>query len=128
MSSKYNEVLGNCGGALKLKGKALKDVSKKKKKKSKKQLEAIAGEAVSVNLDKLADQERESDRKDEELQFKKDVRTDAEKRYDAVIRKRMRDQASKEASTSYRQRIEKLNESLANLSEHHDIPRISGMA
>jgi protein FAM32A len=36
-----------------------------------------------------------------------------------------RERAKKAASKSHRQRIEELNSKLANLTEHHDLPKIS---
>jgi len=57
-----------------------------------------------------------------------DRRTEAEKKHDAYMMKFEEQRAKKAASKSHRERIKDLNEKLATLTEHHDIPRISYVA
>jgi protein FAM32A len=38
--------------------------------------------------------------------------------------KREKDRVKKAAQKSHREKIEELNQKLANLSEHHDIPKV----
>eukprot|EP00735_Rhodelphis_limneticus_P000841 TRINITY_DN11371_c0_g1::TRINITY_DN11371_c0_g1_i1::g.26378::m.26378 TRINITY_DN11371_c0_g1::TRINITY_DN11371_c0_g1_i1::g.26378 ORF type:complete len:142 (-),score=22.20,sp/Q6GQN4/FA32A_DANRE/38.10/2e-08,DUF1754/PF08555.5/8.8e-08,DUF2146/PF10220.4/0.79,DUF2951/PF11166.3/6.3e+03,DUF2951/PF11166.3/0.34 TRINITY_DN11371_c0_g1_i1:575-1000(-) len=139
----YQSILRNLDGPLKLKGKALKDITKKKKRKSRSQGDG-SGETVSIPLDKLQEQEKEADLQEQDdaiaqaeaeldqadgpARKQSDIRTDAEKKYDLIMRQRLREKAAKEASVSHRQRVEKFNSYLMGLSEHFDVPRICGGA
>lgn len=122
-------------GGLKLKGAGIK----KKKKKT----EEIAGRSVEDHFAdflaqrKRADAERsealargdkvKEDTKDDEAEVAEveDTRTEAQKKFDAAQEKREVELIAKKASKTYRSRMEEFNQYLANLSEHHDIPRVT---
>ncbi|GJP44100.1 hypothetical protein CLOM_g3504 [Closterium sp. NIES-68] len=53
-----------------------------------------------------------------------DHRTPAERRYHEQLEKLEAERAARGASKSHRQRVEDFNKYLANLSEHHDIPKV----
>lgn len=97
-------------GALKLKGGLnLKQKSgtvpkhAKKKKKAKKKR-------------KRKDGPTENDRKD--------VRTAAERAYDAVAEERELKKLKKLATVTHREQVNEYNKYLASLSEHHDVPKV----
>ena len=50
---------------------------------------------------------------------------DAERRHKKRFLKKQKDEAEKTVSKSHRDRLDELNEKLASLTEHNDIPRIS---
>eukprot|EP01065_Artemidia_motanka_P001443 TRINITY_DN1064_c4_g1_i1.p1 TRINITY_DN1064_c4_g1~~TRINITY_DN1064_c4_g1_i1.p1 ORF type:complete len:176 (+),score=46.13 TRINITY_DN1064_c4_g1_i1:55-582(+) len=52
-------------------------------------------------------------------------RTDAEVRVESLRRQRLPEQAKKIAEMSYRERVTKYNDKLSQLSEHHDIPKVT---
>ncbi|CEM40139.1 unnamed protein product [Vitrella brassicaformis CCMP3155] len=130
---------------LKLKGGELAVKGKKKKKRK--------AEEISQQQDtdrQHRDQDRDEDQ-DEQHQDKKhegegttnaakdverppaiddeeeeDTRTEAEKAFALAQEKRAKDRADKRIELSHRQRIEKFNEQLGQLSEHFDIPKVGG--
>ncbi|CAI5490648.1 unnamed protein product [Closterium sp. Naga37s-1] len=53
-----------------------------------------------------------------------DLRTPAERRYHEQLEKLEAERAARGASKSHRHRVEDFNKYLANLSEHHDIPKV----
>ncbi len=53
-----------------------------------------------------------------------DRRTAHEKKYDAHMRKLEEERLRSMATKSHRERIKEFNDKLANLSEHHDIPKV----
>jgi transcription initiation factor IIE alpha subunit len=53
-----------------------------------------------------------------------DRRTPAERKFDDIQAKREAERVAKLASKSHRDRVNEFNAYLANLSEHHDIPRV----
>jgi protein FAM32A len=53
-----------------------------------------------------------------------DRRTLAERKFDDIQAKREAERVAKLASKSHRDRVNDFNAYLANLSEHHDIPRV----
>jgi protein FAM32A len=53
-----------------------------------------------------------------------DRRTPAERKFDEIQAKREAERVAKLASKSHRDRVNDFNAYLANLSEHHDIPRV----
>ena len=50
--------------------------------------------------------------------------TEAERKFEEVRRKRMKDRIAKEARTSHKEKVEAFNKYLGSLSEHHDIPKV----
>jgi protein FAM32A len=111
------------GGKLKLKGGAdLPGVKKKKKKKDKdtqKAVEAaLEGEAAQEGAPAASDGTATAPPPE-------DRRTEAEKRFEAHLAKYEDQRLKKAASKSHRERVKEMNEKLATLTEHHDVPRIS---
>lgn len=53
-----------------------------------------------------------------------DRRTPSERKFDEMQRKREAEKVAKMAAKSHRDRVNDFNSYLANLSEHHDIPRV----
>lgn len=53
-----------------------------------------------------------------------DRRTPSERKFDEMQRKREEEKVAKMAAKSHRDRVNDFNSYLANLSEHHDIPRV----
>jgi protein FAM32A len=51
-------------------------------------------------------------------------KTEAEKRYDEMRRKRMEERLKKEGVKTHKEKVEELNKYLSGLSEHHDMPKI----
>ncbi|KAK0543253.1 hypothetical protein OC846_006216 [Tilletia horrida] len=51
-------------------------------------------------------------------------KTDAERRFDEIQRKRLSDKIKSEAKKSHKDKVEKFNTYLENLSEHYDIPKV----
>lgn len=88
------------GGRLKLKG-ASKPDKKKKKKKAVPADDAAATAAAPV-----------------------DRRTEAQRRHDEVVAAREAERVAALASKSHQERVAEFNEKLAQLSEHHDIPKV----
>ncbi|GAB0134421.1 hypothetical protein EsDP_00002795 [Epichloe bromicola] len=124
------------GGALKLKGATVQ--KKRKKRKDKSDLEknlSTGDDGVMVKktkespqaADKTGDQEEDGQvRADEVPEARK---TESERRYEEVKKKRLQKLA--ESSTSrpellktHKERVEELNTYLSKLSEHHDMPKI----
>ena len=55
----------------------------------------------------------------------KDGLTDAERRHKKRQVDKQKDDVKKGLEKSHRERVDEFNESLSNLTEHNDIPRIS---
>ncbi|GMH39892.1 hypothetical protein BSKO_07796 [Bryopsis sp. KO-2023] len=117
------------GGKLKLKG----DVGvkatgiKKKKKKKKRDLALQGGETDEVREASNAGKSVKETPDGVFLppnQPDDDRRTEAEKAYDEKMDKREDEQIRKIAFKSHRERVKDFNEYLANLTEHHDIPKV----
>ena len=87
------------GGRLKLKGASKPD--KKKKKKKAVSLDDAAATAAPV-----------------------DGRTEAQRRHDEIVAAREAERIAALASKSHQERVAEFNEKLAQLSEHHDIPKV----
>ncbi|KAJ7631143.1 hypothetical protein FB45DRAFT_917627 [Roridomyces roridus] len=115
------------GGSLKLKGGVAEGgIVKKKKKKSKQKQESEL------------DRERLQDRMQEEAKSSlpgsgnnspapsgsSDRKTDAEKRFEEVQRRRLAQRVSKLANKTHKDRVSEFNAHLESLSEHHDIPKV----
>ncbi|GLI67360.1 hypothetical protein VaNZ11_011538 [Volvox africanus] len=120
------------GGKLKLKGgeplKAAGGV-KKKKKQEEKALTAASGVPEQDPGPGTNDDTAEKTRKaihgyELDPNAVEDHRTEAEKRYEGRFRKVEEQMCKKAASKSHRERVKEFNEYLAQLSEHHDIPKV----
>ncbi|KAG5950717.1 hypothetical protein E4U53_004517 [Claviceps sorghi] len=131
------------GGALKLKGAKVQKNKKKRKAKNDLEKNLSTGDANDIvkvekksrpddaqnsngqDVDRQEQTSRETD-EDEVLEMRK---TESERRYEEVKRKRLQKLA--ESSTSrpellktHKERVEELNTYLSKLSEHHDMPKI----
>ncbi|KXJ06018.1 protein FAM32A [Exaiptasia diaphana] len=106
-------------GSLKLKGVADGGIKKKKKKKKNKALEEAAKQA-------MVPETRNSSGEDQEIEKEEnDNRTAAQKSFDQIQEKRAAERILKKAGKTHRQRVEKFNEYLDELTEHYDIPKVS---
>jgi protein FAM32A len=122
------------GGALKLKGDS-GAIGKKKKKKGKasKPAEEAEQQQQQPREDAPAAAAAAAHGGDEEEQPKEaaappatliDRRTEAERRRDAQLARVEEERLRKRAERGYRERVAEYNDKLAQLSEHHDIPRV----
>jgi protein FAM32A len=115
------------GGKLKLKGgeplKASGAVKKKKKKASSSELARRESDPVSPKGSSEAKKTLEGYALPE-ADPATDRRTEAEKRHDEKMRKLEEERLRKLAAKGYRERVKEFNDHLANLSEHHDIPKV----
>jgi protein FAM32A len=129
------------GGALKLKG---ANISKKKKIKKKPSStepstftsEAPTGTSSSTALAKGSPEStKESsatplrsispDEAEREIKAAGGrQKTEAEKRYEEMRRKRLEERLKKEGVKTHKEKVEGLNKYLSGLSEHHDMPKI----
>ena len=88
------------------------DGIKKKKKKSKKKKKRKRG--LDAN----------DESRDPQSGTTKDSRTKAERDYDEINEARELERLKKMAKVSHREKINQFNQYLANLSEHHDVPKV----
>ncbi|EFY96093.1 DUF1754 domain protein [Metarhizium robertsii] len=121
------------GGALKLKG---AKVQKKKKKKDKSDLERnlSAGEGALAKSDGAPAADEQPDPRDSKGDQSDDDgavarKTESERKYDEVRKKRLQKMAESSSSRpellkTHKERVEELNTYLSKLSEHHDMPKI----
>jgi len=61
-----------------------------------------------------------------ERQFKESggrKKTEAEKHYEEMRRKRLEERLKKEGVKTHKERVEEVNKYLSGLSEHHDMPK-----
>ena len=112
------------GGKLRLKGgEAIKPAGgvKKKKKSSSALVESAPGESPKGEAQPVK-------AKDgyflDPNEMPADRRTEAEKKHEARMSKLEEEQLKKVAEKSHRDRVKDFNEKLAQLSEHHDIPKV----
>ncbi|KAG6116238.1 hypothetical protein E4U14_000368 [Claviceps sp. LM454 group G7] len=121
-------------GALKLKGAKIQ--KKKKKRKPKVDLDkdlAIqkreADDAQNSDDQDKQRQEQNEDHEDADGEVVEPRKTEAERRYEEVKRKRLlklaeSSTARPELLKTHKERVEELNTYLSKLSEHHDMPKI----
>lgn len=127
------------GGALRIKGAKVK---KHKKKKAKSDLEKnlATGEPSSSSKDAEAPdaeerggakgkEERDAGRREDEEAPSQRHKTEAERRFEEVRRKKLLELAESansrpELLKTHKERVEELNTYLSKLSEHHDMPKI----
>ena len=55
---------------------------------------------------------------------KEDGRTQAQRRHDAVMAARAHGRAKEAAAKSHKEKLAEMNDKLARLTEHHDIPKV----
>ncbi|PSN66296.1 DUF1754-domain-containing protein [Corynespora cassiicola Philippines] len=117
------------GGALRLKGGG---VDKKKKKKKPKTADGSASEKPTSELEaKSKSPSHTPGRSVSPSAAEKAIKhsggrekTEAEKRYDEMRRKRRDEKIKKEGFKTHKEKVEELNKYLSGLSEHHDMPKI----
>ncbi|KAJ7170060.1 DUF1754-domain-containing protein [Mycena filopes] len=117
------------GGSLKLKGVAEGGIVKKKKKKSKhKQESELERERVKDLVREEAAASKSSlpgsGTNSPAPGGSSDRKTDAEKRFEEVQRRRLAERVSKLANKTHKDRVSEFNAHLESLSEHHDIPKV----
>ncbi|KAJ5224858.1 uncharacterized protein N7469_008361 [Penicillium citrinum] len=116
------------GGKLKLKGSKVADgrVEKKKKKKEKKEMkERESGQEVKDGSgDDVKSQEKPGSPEYERGQGEGGPKTETEKKYEEMRRKRLRERLQRDGVKTHKERVEDLNKYLSRLSEHHDMPKI----
>ncbi|GAA5889547.1 hypothetical protein JCM8208_001056 [Rhodotorula glutinis] len=118
------------GGSLKLKGAGgAVDPSKKKKKKS-----SASKKARDEDRDAPASASGSGHDRSESpavggsssgsTSVAASGKTEAQRRFEEVQRKRLLEKAAKAAVKSHKERVAEFNEKLENLSEHYDIPKV----
>merc|ERR1711971_257319 len=105
------------GGKLNLNGGALPTKGGSKKKRKKKRRKKYEEE-----FEKFYAERKQAAQKNEEVV--PDMRTKAEKQADHVATARQASLIQDSIQMTHRQKIEKFNNYLGNLSEHYDIPRV----
>lgn len=115
------------GGKLRLKGDSGGIKKKKKKNKATSASDSNLGSSGDgkTNVPVTDKDNLPEVRADDGFKVPKDRRTEAEKRFEARVAKLEEERARKAAAKSHRERVKEMNEKLATLTEHHDIPRIS---
>ncbi|KAJ7161398.1 hypothetical protein C8R43DRAFT_992738 [Mycena crocata] len=114
------------GGSLKLKGVAEGGIVKKKKKKSKQKQESELRERVK-DLEAAAALRSSlpgSGSNSPAPGGSSDRKTDAERRFEEVQKRRLAERVSKLANKTHKDRVSEFNAHLESLSEHHDIPKV----
>ncbi|KAJ9294383.1 hypothetical protein DTO271G3_6958 [Paecilomyces variotii] len=116
-------------GKLKLKGLKVKGgrVEKKKKKKEKKEHAETSREASAVaesQQDGGGEAAAAATAEHEGGDVPIIEKTEAEKKYEEMRRKRLNDRLKREGVKTHKERVEELNKYLSTLSEHHDMPKI----
>ncbi|KAK7206260.1 hypothetical protein BZA70DRAFT_128793 [Myxozyma melibiosi] len=108
------------GGSLKIKG---AKIEKKKKKAAK-----AAAAAASASAESPAPEEDKNEEKEREKsstpQPSEPIKTESERKFEELQRKRMEKELLKKASKSHKEKVQEYNKYLASLSEHNDMPKI----
>ncbi|KIJ66280.1 hypothetical protein HYDPIDRAFT_109273 [Hydnomerulius pinastri MD-312] len=124
------------GGSIKLKGGVAEGGIVKKKKKSKlkskvdngkereRERERVKELMFSEDVDPTPGSASGSNRGSPSLSGSNDRKTDAERRFEEVQRRRLADRVAKMAHRTHKDRVNELNAKLESLSEHHDIPKV----
>ncbi|GAA5923580.1 hypothetical protein JCM3775_000437 [Rhodotorula graminis] len=117
------------GGSLKLKGAGgAVEPSKKKKKKSSASKKARDEDRDAPASASGSGQERSQSPavggSGGSTSVAASGKTEAQRRFEEVQRKRLLEKAAKAAVKSHKERVAEFNEKLENLSEHYDIPKV----
>ncbi|KAF7303176.1 hypothetical protein MKEN_01281300 [Mycena kentingensis (nom. inval.)] len=116
------------GGSLKLKGGVAEGGVKKKKKKSKPKAETDerAKEILREEIAAASSSSRPGSGSNSPgpSATTNDRKTDAERRFEQVQRRRLEQRVAKVAAKSHKDRVSEFNAHLESLSEHHDIPKV----
>ncbi|BGO90708.1 hypothetical protein NBRC10512_000648 [Rhodotorula toruloides] len=116
------------GGALKLKGSSSGGADKKKKKKSSSSKKVRQEDEAVLS----GGGGSEGSGRDEAGELSSGAagsstgvgKTEAQRRFEEVQRKRLLEKAAKAAAKSHKERVAEFNEKLENMSEHYDIPKV----
>ncbi|KAJ7070861.1 hypothetical protein C8F01DRAFT_1108114 [Mycena amicta] len=112
------------GGSLKLKGVADGGIKKKKKKsKTKPESEELLKDLVREEAAASGSQPG-SGSNSPAPSAASDRKTDAERRFEQIQRRRLAERVAKVAAKSHKDRVSEFNAHLESLSEHHDIPKV----
>ncbi|PPQ67171.1 hypothetical protein CVT25_005772 [Psilocybe cyanescens] len=120
------------GGSLKLKGGVAEGgIVKKKKKKSKAKSESTVKNKDPGSTQDLISQATDSNdtlsgsgRNSPALTGSSSRKTEAERRFEEVQKRRLEQRISKLAHKTHKDRVNEFNAHLESLSEHHDIPKV----
>ncbi|KAF9270598.1 DUF1754-domain-containing protein [Marasmius fiardii PR-910] len=119
-------------GSLKLKVSASDGgVIKKKRKKSKIKEDSAEPERESKRVKESSSSEQVDNTatppgsgRNSPAASSKSKKTDAEKRFDEIQRRRLQQRVAKMAHKTHKDRVNEFNAHLESLSEHHDIPKV----
>ncbi|KAH7886122.1 hypothetical protein F5I97DRAFT_1927995 [Phlebopus sp. FC_14] len=122
------------GGSLKFKGGVSEGGVVKKKKKSKltskvsdgkdRERERVKDLMFGEDANTPSGSASASNRGSPPLSGGNDRKTDAERRFEEVQRRRLAQKVAKLARKTHKDRVNELNAKLEALSEHHDIPKV----
>ncbi|KAF8973532.1 hypothetical protein BDZ97DRAFT_2053315 [Flammula alnicola] len=120
------------GGSLKLKGGVAEGgIVKKKKKKSKVKSEPPTKDQDLERVKELLSQQDDKDgspsgsgRNSPAVASSSTRKTEAERRFEEVQKRRLEKRISKLANKTHKDRVSEFNAHLESLSEHHDIPKV----
>ncbi|KWU47498.1 DUF1754-domain-containing protein [Rhodotorula sp. JG-1b] len=113
------------GGSLKLKGGGAETKKKKKKSKSSTSQKLREEETAAAAAASGSGSDREvASAASASGSTANPYKTEAERRFEEVQRKRLLDKAAKQALKSHKERVAEFNEKLENMSEHYDIPKV----
>eukprot|EP00729_Bicosta_minor_P009341 gene9341-29259_t len=114
MSGEYKSM----GGGLKLKG----GLAGKKKKKKKSKLSSVSATAGQLAKGEKADKVEKGEKDTEEYN---DLRTPAQRKFDEVQAEREKGRIIEKAKLTHKEKVDNMNQHLATLSEHYDVPKVS---
>ncbi|KAF9459831.1 hypothetical protein BDZ94DRAFT_1224188 [Collybia nuda] len=119
------------GGSLKLKGGVAEGGIVKKKKKKSKAKQNTEKDYERERVKELLFQEEESHktpsssgRNSPATSGSSSRKTEAEKRFEEVQKRRLAERVAKLANKTHKDRVNEFNAHLESLSEHHDIPKV----
>ncbi|KAF5384903.1 hypothetical protein D9615_001298 [Tricholomella constricta] len=119
------------GGSLKLKGGVAEGGIVKKKKKKSKSKPGSEKDAEREKVKNLLFLEEESSRSPSGSGSNSPAptggssrKTEAEKRFEEVQKRRLAERVAKLANKTHKDRVNEFNAHLESLSEHHDIPKV----
>ncbi|BGP31180.1 hypothetical protein JCM10296v2_002944 [Rhodotorula toruloides] len=112
------------GGALKLKGSGSGGADKKKKKKSSTSKKVRQEDEAVLSGGGGSEGSGREEGGESSSAATGVGKTEAQRRFEEVQRKRLLEKAAKAAAKSHKERVAEFNEKLENMSEHYDIPKV----
>ncbi|KAF8225099.1 DUF1754-domain-containing protein [Tricholoma matsutake] len=119
------------GGSLKLKGGVAEGGIVKKKKKKSKPNQDLVQKNERERVRELLLQDEDSNKihpgssgRNSPASNNSSRKTEAEKRFEEMQRRRLADRVAKLATKTHKDRVNEFNAHLESLSEHHDIPKV----